>query len=117
MADVDPLLGRPDPAASDGDDWPARASATVVQYVGTVRDKTTGPALVASRTVVYLLAMALIGVVVAILGLVLAIRVLVSATAYVPSVDEGETWLAYFILGAIFVLGGAFLWRKKESRD
>lgn len=116
MADADSLPTRNDASPElDGDDWPARASATVVQYVGTVRDKTTGPALAASRSVVYVLAMALIAVVVAILGLVLLVRVLVSATAYVPGVEQGETWLAYFILGALFILGGMFLWRKKEA--
>lgn len=115
MADAEPLPVPTDVSPNGDDDWPARASATVVQYVGTVRDKTTGPALAASRSVVYALAMALIGIVVAILGLVLLVRVLVSATAYVPSVEEGETWLAYLILGTVFMLGGVLLWRKKEA--
>lgn len=116
MADAESLSARND-GSSDlaDDDWPARASATIVEYVGTVRDKTTGPALSASRSVVYILAMALIAVVVAILGLVLAVRVLVSATAYVPGVELGETWLAYLILGVLFILGGLVLWRKKEA--
>ena len=100
---------------SDGDDWPSRASATVVHYVGTVRDRTTGPALVASRYAVYVLAMALIGMVLAVLLLLLLVRLLVSATGELPFVDQGETWLAYYILGAIFVLAGAVLWRKKEA--
>ena len=97
------------------DDWPARASATVAQYVGTVRDKTTGPALVASRYAVYALALALIGAVLAVLLLVLMVRVLVSATAHLPFVNEGEVWLAYYILGFGFLLVGMLLWRKKEG--
>ena len=102
--------------AADGsaDDWPARATATAVQYVQTVRDKTTGPALVASRYAVYVLAMALIAFVLVILLMVLAVRLLVSATGMLPFIELGETWLAYYILGAILVLAGAFLWRKKE---
>ena len=96
------------------DDWPAKASATVVQYVGTVREKTTGPALVASRYAVYAIAMMLIAAVLAVLVLVLLVRLLVSATAQLPFVDDGEAWLAYYILGALFVVGGAVLWRKKE---
>ncbi len=115
MADVDPLLAPSDDRSiGEGDDWPARASATIVEYVGTVRDKTTGPALAASRNLVYLLAIGLISIIVAILGLVLIVRLLVVATGYVPSVDPGETWLAYLIIGAIFVLMGSWLWRKKE---
>ena len=119
MADTESAPARSDvpvdSLVSNADDWPARASATVVQYVGTVRDKTTGPALTASRNVVYILAMALIGVVVAILALVLLVRVLVVVTGYVPGVEDGETWLAYLILGALFIIGGAILWRKKEG--
>ncbi|MGH1491175.1 MAG: hypothetical protein ACRBK7_17570, partial [Acidimicrobiales bacterium] len=107
---IDPLS----PSQEASDDWPSKASATIVQYVGTVRDKTTGPALVASRYAVYVLAMVLIAMVLAVLLLVLLVRVLVTATAALPFVDDGETWLAYYIIGAIFVLGGAILWRKKE---
>jgi len=53
----------PTATPAPAEDWPAKASSTVVQYVGVVRDKTTGPALVASRNAVYLLAIALIAVV------------------------------------------------------
>lgn len=88
----------------------------MVQYVGTVRDKTTGPALVASRMLVYVLAMALIAMVLAVLLLVLFVRLLVSLTSLLPFVESGETWLAYYILGGIFILIGAVLWRKKEPR-
>ena len=117
MVDADPLLNRQDiDRATAGEDWPARASETVVQYVGTVRDKTTGPALSASRNIVYMAAMALIAFVLLIILLVLLVRVLVTATAYLPFVDEGQTWLAYFILGGLFLIVGMFLWRKKETR-
>lgn len=104
-----------DGSLMEGDDWPSKASATVVHYVGTVRERTTGPALVASRYAVYALAMALIGVVLAVLLLLLLIRLLVSATGELPFVDQGEAWLAYYILGAVFVIGGALMWGKKEA--
>lgn len=106
----EPLISSQEPV----DDWPAKASATVAQYVGTVRDKTTGPALVASRYAVYAIAMAAIAMVLAVLALVLLVRLLVTATALLPFVDSGETWLAYYIVGAVFVLVGALAWRKKE---
>lgn len=113
MANLDPF-STTDSSDDASDDWPARASATVVQYVETIRDKTTGPAITASRYVVYLLAVALIAVIVAIIGLVLTVRLLVSATAYAPGVEPGETWLAYLIIGVIFCLAGLWAWRKKE---
>ncbi len=62
----------------------------------------------------YLLAIALIALVLAVLMLVLLVRLLVTATALFPFVEDGETWLAYYIIGSIFVLAGAMLWRKKE---
>jgi hypothetical protein len=120
MADAETLAAQPaspDGTASNGngnDDWPSRASATVVNYIGAVRDKTTGPALVASRTLVYVVPIGLISLVLAVFVLVVAVRALVVATAYVPGVELGEPWLAYFILGVIFLLAGAVLWRKKE---
>ena len=109
---IDPLSTTP--AAEDEDDWPSKASATIVSYVGTVRDKTTGPALVVSRYAVYVLAMALLGLVLLVLLLVLLVRLLVTATGLLPFVEPGQTWLAYYIIGAIFIGGGALLWRKKE---
>jgi heme A synthase len=115
VAEPDPLRQSVDPGAAEADDWPARASATIVDYVATVRDKTTGPALVASRTAVYGIAIGLITVVVAILVLILLVRLLVTVTAYAPGIDDGEAWLAYFVLGAVFVLVGLGLWRMKEK--
>jgi len=100
--------------ASVGGDWAAKATETVVQYVGTVRDKTTGPALAASRVAVYMLAISLIASVVAVLLLVLLVRLLVTVTGFLPFVGAGETWFAYEILGLLFLGGGLFLWRKKE---
>lgn len=111
---IDPLSPVQDAA---DDDWPAKASATIVQYVGTVRDKTTGPALVASRYAVYAMALGLIAMVLLVLIMVMLVRLLVTATALLPFVDDGETWLAYYVMAVLFVIGGALLWRKKEPRS
>jgi len=116
MADRDQVSAESeisDQIASFGDDWPAKVTATITQYVGTVRSKTTGPALVASRYVVYGIAMALIACILAVLLLVLAFRVLVIVTGYAPFVGEGEVWLADLILGGVLLLVGLILWRKK----
>lgn len=99
----------------DTPDWAARATETVTGYVGTVRDKTTGPVLVASRYAVYVVAIALLGFVVAILLLMLMLRILVLLTGMLPFVEEGSPWFAYLMVGAIFVITGMVLWRKKES--
>ena len=102
----------PDPRS---DDWPARAAGLVERYVGSVREKTTGPVLSLSRYLVYLSTMILIGLVAAVIALILLVRLLVAVTAYIPGVDTGESWPAYLILGGIFLVAGLFLWRKKEG--
>jgi hypothetical protein len=103
-------------ATPDGsDDWPAKATQSLVGYVDTVRSATTGKALVASRAIVYFLAIALIGFVVFVLVLVLLVRLLVSITALLPFIDSGEVWLAYLITGSLFLFSGMFAWTKKDA--
>lgn len=101
--------------ADDSEDWPAKATQTVVGYVDTVRTATTGKALVASRAIVYFLALGLVGLMLFVLLLVLLVRLLTSLTALLPFIDSGEVWLTYLILGAVFLFLGMFLWKKKEA--
>ena len=101
--------------SAGSDDWPARLTQTVVGYVDTVRSSTTGKVLDKSRLLVYVLAAGLIGMVAAVIFLVLLVRLLVSLTALLPVIDDGETWLAYLVLGAVFTGAGAFLWRRKGA--
>ncbi len=98
-------------------DWPAKASNMLVGYVDTARAKTTGPALVASRYAVYLVAAALIGIIVAIVGFIVLLRVVILATNELGFVDEGEPWLAYLIIGGLMTLLGTFLWKAKEPKE
>lgn len=98
------------------DDWAARATSSITQYVGQVRDKTTGPALVASRTAVYMMAIGLIGLVLLIVALLLLFRLLVVASGeLLPFVEPDESWLAHYVLGGIFLGAGLFFWRKKDQ--
>jgi len=97
------------------DDWPARATTAITQYVDSVRGKTTGPALSASRVVVYGIPIAAIAVIPLALLLIVCYRSLVIVTSYVPWVGEGETWLANFVLGSIFAVASKVLWAKKEQ--
>lgn len=101
---------------TSSDDWAAKATTTVVGYVDTVREKSTGPALVVSRYAVYGLVIALLAVVLAILLLIFLVRSMVALTAWImPFIDDGEVWLAYLVLGAIFTAGGMLLWRGKGA--
>ena len=49
------------------DEWPAQAADTIVDTIAKVRDKTTKPAIVASRAIVY-------GLIAAILAVLLTLR-------------------------------------------
>ena len=99
----------------ESEDWPAKATQTVVDYVDTVRTATTGKALVASRALVYFFAIGLVGFMLFVLLLVMLVRALTSLTALLPFIDSGQVWLAYLILAGLFLLGGMFLWKKKEA--
>ncbi len=101
------------PVTSDADDWAAKAATTVVGYVDTVRNATTGKALVASRSAVYFLAIGLLAIVTLFLLLIVFVRFMVNLTGNVPGVDPGEVWLAYLIIGALFSALGMFMWVKK----
>src|SRR6476646_3723952 len=88
--------------------WPAEATDAIVTAVGTVRDRTTGPALTAARAIVYGVFAAILGVIAIVLAIAMIIRM---ANNYLP----GEIGTVYIGLGTIFTLGGLVLWSKAFS--
>ena len=92
-----------------GADWAAQVVDTLENVVNAVKSKTTDPALNLVRTVVY----ALMGVGLALATLLLltigSVRVL---DAYLPQ----GVWLAYLILGGIFLVAGLFVWSKRTAK-
>jgi hypothetical protein len=89
-------------------DWTSDAVDTLENVVGMVRDKTVVPAQKATRAVVFGLLVAFF-VLTAVLMLAIALfRVLVVLT---------NVWAAYLILGGIFVVAGAFVWKMRSSRS
>jgi hypothetical protein len=109
---ADPLGGtsRPVPTHTSANghelvppEWPTQIADTIVDTVGTVRDKTAGPAVRASRGLVYGLVAGILGAMAAVVLLILLIRL---ADNYLP----GPLWIVYLVLGAIFTIGGAVLW-------
>jgi hypothetical protein len=104
--------GAPAPEA----DWPAQAADKIEQVVGSVRDKTTGPALTVARAVVYGLFAVLVGSVVAVLLIVAAVRLI---DVYLPDSVFGEDhmWAAYLILGLVFMVAAAVLWPRRLPRE
>jgi hypothetical protein len=116
MAQPTRTSGRDLPAVSqtaDGD-WPAQAADTIESVVGSVRDKTTGPAITVGRGVVYGVFAGITGTAVLVLVCIGAVRAL---NVYLPDAVFGEDhiWAAYLILGAVFTAIGLFLWSKRTS--
>ncbi len=103
------------PGASSAD-WSAKATETVVQSVGKVREKTTGKALEISRVVVYGVAIAVIGVLFGLLMLVFLVRVLNLGIDAIPGIERDRAvWITYVGLGTIFTALGALIWRKRDA--
>ena len=93
--------------ASDGS-WPDQATDLIVSVVGTVRDKTVGPAMTAARAVVYGLFGALVGVAVFVLATIFVVRIV---TVYVG----GRVWIPEIGLGVLFGIVALVLWGKARK--
>lgn len=98
------------------DDWPAQFADSIENVVGTVRDKTTGPLLTIARGLVYGTFAAVLGLTALIVAVVALVRFV---DAYLPDavVGEDHMWATYLLLGAIFTIAGAVLWRLRRSRE
>lgn len=88
-------------------DWSAQAADTVVDLIDNVRSKTTGPLLTAAKAVVY-------GIVAAVLGVAALVLLSVALLRFVDVYLPNEVWLAYFLVGGLFVAGGLLLWSKRR---
>jgi len=104
------LAGAPQPEP----DWPAQAADTIERVVGTVRDKTTVPALTVARAVVYGTFAALVGsasLVLLVIALVRGLDVALPDSVF----GEEHVWAAHLITGLLFVVVGAVLWSRRHA--
>src|SRR5262245_34261642 len=95
------------------DDWPSQIADTIVNVVGSVRDKTTGPALTIARGVVYGTFAAIIGIVALVVFVIASVRII---DVYLPDAIFGEThtWAAHMIIGLVLTLAGFVLWIRRH---
>ncbi len=107
------LPAPPAPSPSERD-WPAQAADTIERVLGSVRDKTTGPALTGARAVVYGTFAALVGTACLVVLIIAAVRLL---NSYLPDAVFGEShmWASYLILGLVFVIAGGVLWGRRHA--
>ncbi len=100
--------------ASPGSDWPADVASRIDSLVGTVRDKTTVPAMTVARALVYGLVIGVLGAAVGILLVIALVRLL---DVYLPFHPLGRrVWVVDAAASAIFLGLGAFMWRRRHPR-
>lgn len=96
-----------------GSDWPDEVVTRIEALASGIRTKTTDPVAKVIRIVVY-------GFVAAVLGLIALIFLVIAILrlhVYLPfSTEERKVWVTYAGLGAIFLVLGMFLWRKRTPR-
>ncbi|MEX1217764.1 MAG: phage holin family protein [Acidimicrobiales bacterium] len=98
----------PSAASLTGGDWPAQAADAIVNAVEAVRDRTTTPIMKIARGLVFGVFAGAIIITVIVLATIGVVRLLDEA---LPS----EVWLPYLILGVLFTLVGAFLFRRRNA--
>jgi len=91
-------------------DWTTEAVDTIEKVVGAVRERTVVPAHRATRIVVYgmFAAFAVLAALVLLVFAVFRAGVLIA---------QGEVWIAWLVLGGIFVLLGMVAWAKRNPRS
>ncbi|HWJ97652.1 MAG TPA: hypothetical protein VNQ33_05790 [Acidimicrobiales bacterium] len=89
-------------------EWPAQAADTIVDTISKVRDKTTKPALLAARAVVYGLVAAIVGTIAFFLLLLMIVR---WYDVWVP----GPVWPIYAFFAVVFLLVGLIALRKANA--
>ncbi len=99
------------------DDWPSQVTDQIVSKVDDIRDKTTGPAIKISRSVVY--------------GLTACVLLLLSIPFFVIGTNRGlievfdtwivsdrstAVWIVYLITGVLWLTIGLLFWRKRPKK-
>lgn len=107
------LTGAAGPPGLLGSDWTEDVVTRIEALAAGIRTKTTDPVAKIVRIVVYGFVAAVLGAI-ALIFLVIAILRL---HVYLPfSTEERKVWVTYAGLGAIFLVLGMFLWRRRTPR-
>jgi uncharacterized membrane protein YedE/YeeE len=95
-------------------DWAANTTDQVVRLVDNVKSKTTKPAVMAARGLVFGLLAAFLGVFALVLVIIGLTRGLQAAIE--PFSNQARAvYISYFIVGGLFCLVGAVLFKKRND--
>jgi Mn2+/Fe2+ NRAMP family transporter len=96
--------------------WASSLADNIERYVGIVRDKTTKPLLVAYRGVVFGVIALFGGIAAAVLFTIFLTRGLQAILEW-PLNHHDAVWVSYLAVGAVFVLVGTILMRKRHDSE
>lgn len=100
------------PPAGKRHDWTTETADRIESVVTAVRDKTTVPVQKAAAVVVYGLVAGLLGT----MAVILLVIGLLRLHVYLPWHPEGRrVWITDVVLGAIIVVVGGLLWRRRTA--
>ena len=99
-----------------GSDWASDVAGRIDSLVGSVRDKTTVPASMAARAVVYGLIIAVLGAALGILVVIGLIRFLDLWVGFLHPMSR-RVWVVDAAGSAIFLGLGMFCWHKRRPRS
>jgi hypothetical protein len=103
------------PITPEDHDWTYEVTDRIESVVTTVREKTTVPAVIGARGVVYGIVVAVLAIVLLVLFIIAALRLLY---VYLPIHPlSRRVWVADLIVSAIFLGSGAFLWLKGRVKN
>lgn len=100
---------------SDGRDWADQAADHIEGFIDGLHDKAVVPLTTVARAIVYGLLAAIVGIAALIIFAIVFVRILniyLGNAIHLASV----VWLADYIVGAIFVVSGLFLWAKRYPK-
>lgn len=101
-------------ADNPGPDWTVEVADHIEAVVGAVRDKTAVPATKVARALVFGSVAGLLGSLALVLAVVGIFRLV---NVYLPFSPLGRrVWASYLLIGAIFLLSGTLLWRRRTPR-
>lgn len=106
----------PRTSGSAGSDWTVQAADHIESVVEAVKEKTTVPVTTVARALVFgIIAMAM-----GLAALLLVVIGLLRLHVYLPFWKHNEArkvWVTDAGAGAIFLLFGALLWRKRQAKE
>ena len=98
------------------DDWPKQVTDQIVSTVDDIRDKTTGPAIKISRSVVYgLTACFLLLLSIPFLILGISRGLIEIFDVWIVSDRSSAVWIVYLITGVLWLTVGLLFWRKRPK--